>query len=496
MPTNNTNSESLIHGRDLLNKDLHYLALDQAESVLEKEPENKDAMLLKGDVFSKANDYLNAAETYDELTRLAPDNAEYVERAANASMAGGAQDRALRHAKTFQKLTKGWPGSVLMLSNIYERTGQTELAWEALHSVPLGEEFVEGVASVAPRLLMQEKKYGEAIDTIRKFLDWAETNVKNPEAPDSIVVDAWFMLAKAYDRLGEYDQSWEAAETAHDISDVSWIPEQHEQRTREIREFMSHELIRALAHSSEAHEEPVFIVGNPRSGTSLLEQILSMHPEVENAGELAASSKIIHQSAVTIDSFNTYPNCLADMRVDDANAMARQYMNATRWIDSNPSRITNKSLSLHNQAGFLSLILPKSRMIMLHRHPLDNCISCYTTNLVGSKHNYTKQLDWLAAMWIQRHEMQEYWMQTLEVPMLELHYDRMVVDQENETRRLLDFLDLQWVDGCMEFHKSKRVAATISYDQVNQKMYTSSSGRWKNYEKHIGPLIDALGEYI
>jgi len=184
------------------------------------------------------------------------------------------------------------------------------------------------------------------------------------------------------------------------------------------------------------------------------------------------------------------------MREEDANAMARKYMNATSWIDSNPRRITNKSLSLHNQAGFLSLILPKSRMIMLHRHPLDNCISCYTTNLVGSKHNYTKQLDWLAAMWIERHKMQEYWMQTLEVPMLELHYDRMVVDQENETRRLLDFLDLQWVDGCMEFHKSKRVAATISYDQVNQKMYTSSSGRWKNYEKHIGPLIDALGEYI
>ena len=197
---------------------------------------------------------------------------------------------------------------------------------------------------------------------------------------------------------------------------------------------MSHELIRALAHSSEDHEEPVFIVGNPRSGTSLLEQILSMHPEVENAGELAASSKIIHQCPVTIDSFNTYPNCLVDMREEDANAMARKYMNATSWIDSNPRRITNKSLSLHNQAGFLSLILPKSRMIMLHRHPLDNCISCYTTNLVGSKHNYTKQLDWLAAMWIERHKMQEYWMQTLEVPMLELHYDRMVVDQENETR--------------------------------------------------------------
>ena len=87
-------------------------------------------------------------------------------------------------------------------------------------------------------------------------------------------------------------------------------------------------------------------------------------------------------------------------------------------------------------------------------------------------------------------------MQTLEIEMMDLHYDKLVVDQENETRKLLEFLGLSWEDACLEFHKSKRVAATISYDQVNKKMYTSSSGRWKNYEKHIGPLIDGLGDYL
>ena len=92
--------------------------------------------------------------------------------------------------------------------------------------------------------------------------------------------------------------------------------------------------------------------------------------------------------------------------------------------------------------------------------------------------------------------MQDYWMETLELPMLELHYDKLVVDQENETRRLLEFLGLPWEPSCLEFHKSKRVASTISYDQVNKKMYTSSSGRWKNYEKHIGPLLDAFSDYI
>ena len=491
-----TTDELLRNGREFLRMELSSLALDQAEAVLADEPENKDALLLKGDVLLKANDNLAAANIFERLTQLDPRSAEYAGRATNALMLGGSLERALDHAEAFKKLSNGWPGALLMISNIHERSGNTEQAWEAIHSAPLGEEFVGGVASLAPRLLMQEKKYGEAIDVIKNYLDWAKTNVANPEANDSPVVDAWFMLAKAYDRLGEYDQAWESAATAHDISDVTWDSKSNAKINQTIYDLMTHENVRALAHASEHHEEPVFIVGNPRSGTSLLEQILSMHPEVENAGELVVSANVIHRASKTIDSFNPYPACLVDMRVEDANAMARQYMDATKWMTSNPARITNKSLSLHNQAGFLSLILPKSRMIMLHRHPLDNCISCYTTNLVATRHDYTNQLKWLAQMWVQRHELQEYWMQTLEIEMMDLHYDKLVVDQENETRKLLEFLGLSWEDACLEFHKSKRVAATISYDQVNKKMYTSSSGRWKNYEKHIGPLIDGLGDYL
>ena len=496
MASSRTTNEIILQGRTLFESKLTTLALDEAEAALEQEPDNTDALQLKADALFQCYDYLNAYNIRHRLTQLDPHRPEFADRAAYSAIMAGKYEDALRHAKAFQKLTNGWPGAVLTLSNIYERTGQIEQAWEALHSVHLKEEYIPTVASVAARLLMQEKKYGEAIDVIKNFLDWAQTNVTDPGATDGPVVDAWFMLAKAYDRLGEYDQSWESAATAHKISDVQWDPEINAKTAKEIRDFMTHDTVRALAHASEQHEEPVFIVGNPRSGTSLLEQILGMHPEVENGGELSVTASIIHNSPQTIDSFNAYPNCLVDMRVKDANAMARKYMNTTKWIDPNASKITNKSLVLHNQAGFLSLILPKSHMIMLHRHPLDNCISCYTTNLVSTGHRYTKELDWLADMWIQRREMQEYWMQTLDVAMLNLHYENLVADQENETRKLLDFLGLSWSEACLEFHKSKRVAATISYDQVNKKMYTSSTDRWKKYEKHIGPLIDALGDYL
>ena len=137
-----------------------------------------------------------------------------------------------------------------------------------------------------------------------------------------------------------------------------------------------------------------------------------------------------------------------------------------------------------------------AKAIMLYRYPLDNCVSCYTTNLLASGHLYCSNLEHLADVWLARRKIMEKWFDRIELPLLELHYEGLVQNQEYETRRLIEFLGLDWDESCLEFYKSKFVARTISYDQVNRKMYTTSDGRWKNYEKHLGPLADRLSEYL
>ena len=97
---------------------------------------------------------------------------------------------------------------------------------------------------------------------------------------------------------------------------------------------------------------------------------------------------------------------------------------------------------------------------------------------------------------MERKKMADMWLELLQIPVMELHYENLVADQRGETERIIEFLDLPWQEDCMEFHKSKYVARTISYDQVNKKMYSTSSGRWKNYEKHLGPVMDAVSDYI
>ena len=151
---------------------------------------------------------------------------------------------------------------------------------------------------------------------------------------------------------------------------------------------------------------------------------------------------------------------------------------------------------MHVQLGMLAMAMPKMRVIDLHRHPLDNCVSCFTMNLLISGHAYTNSLESLGRVWVARRKMQEYWPTVLDIPFLKVHYEDMVSDQENQTRRILDFLDVPFDDACLNFHEADKTAATLSYDQVSQKMYTTSKGRWRNYEKHLGPLIDILEPYL
>jgi hypothetical protein len=172
------------------------------------------------------------------------------------------------------------------------------------------------------------------------------------------------------------------------------------------------------------------------------------------------------------------------------------YQSALADFGPDKQRITNKSLVLHHHMGLLSLALPGCHSIMLHRHPLDNMVSCYTTDLVGSGHHYCSNLETLARVWVARREMQDFWAENLENPPLELHYEKLVADQEAQTRALLAHLDLPWNEACLAFHKSTRKVTTISHDQVTRKMYGTSNGRWRNYERQLGPALKIVEKYL
>ena len=493
-----TNSQQIIeNAHHLITKKLYVLAHEQVSEALVSSPNDPNLLFTLSQIYYEYKDYLAAAKSLEDILRIDPDNPDILHKAALNHTLSGNTVRGEELAKKFLTLSNYSPQAWQLLANIYEKTGRIDEAKDSISHVPDTDHYFEANINVKSKLHYAEKEYDQAIDLLKKYQEWAiESKKKNLGSDDTMYIDLMFQLVKIYNKVGDYDKAWETAVLAHELADQKWDQDKFDSQHEYFKEVFTKENLRALAHAEDPFDQPVFVVGNARSGTSLLEQILSMHPDVGNGGELLATGSLQRRLPSLTDSFHKYPDCIFDMTVEDANACAASYREATKWFSIGKKRVTNKAIGLQAQVGFLSLIMPKSRYIMLHRHVLDNCLSCFTTNLVHSGHSYTSTLESLGRTWVTRRKMQDYWSEVIESPVMNLHYDKLVVDQEGETRRLIEFLDLPWNDDCLQFHKSRRVAATISYDQVNQKMYTSSSGRWKNYEKHLGPLIDIVGDYL
>lgn len=477
---------------DLQQRKLVNMVEERCLEHLESHPNDSRVKSVLAGVYWELNDFAASLDLYLQLLKAEPELLDVYRLASQSALRSGDRDLALEIAEQYRKKAGETPELALLLVDIYERNNMIEEACAVLDG-DWGEGKLDrpGIEFFTCRILVQQKKYDEAIDLITSVI-----RQDSYTSSEKIRAELNFLLAKIYDRTGEYDKAWAAAESAHDLCRTTWDQTVYDRRVNSIIEFMDRETVDALAQSTLTEEQPIFIVGNPRSGTSLLEQILGMHPQISNGGEMSITTLMQNRAPQLMDSFHAWPTCLYDMRVEDADAFAAMYGAARRRIASETSMVSNKSLVLQEQLGFLSRVLPAARAIDLRRNPLDNCVSCFTTSISNAGHLYAGDLEQLGRTWIARRRLQDHWPTVLDIPILELHYEELVANQEHETRRLLEFLDVPWEEGCLEFHTSTKVARTISYDQVNKKMYNTSAGRWKRYEKHLGPLIDMLSDYL
>ena len=490
MPQFYTEEEAVTAIKKLISQKMLQFARRSSHEALREYPDSRQIRYLIAFISSELKDYATASVLLEQLNNEDPEKIEILKSLIEVWNGLGEMNNAIRYSNQLEELTGRKNQATLTNADIYERNNKIEKADEELAKLPSN--FLEQTANIniRARVLISKKEYEQAIDLILKYEDSLQ------ELEELSQITAYFMLTKAYDKLGEYDKAWEAAAKAHSLSTFPFDIDNYFKQFSEVREFMSREIIEALVEGPTTEVEPLFIVGNPRSGTSLLEQILSMHPDIENCGEMCVGMTMQLDIMPLTDSFHAWPNNLVDIRADDAAKLAELYLEAVEYSRNGERVMSNKALNLPIQVGFLSKVLPSSRAIMLHRHPLDNAVSCYTTNLVAAGHPYTNNLEHLGRVWIERKKMTDMWTDILSIPVMELHYENLVANQREETERLIKFLDLPWEEDCMQFHKSKRVAKTISYDQVNKKMYKTSSGRWKNYEKHLDPIMDIVSDYI
>jgi hypothetical protein len=248
----------------------------------------------------------------------------------------------------------------------------------------------------------------------------------------------------------------------------------------------------SLPRSSVPSELPIFVLGMPRSGTSLVEQILARHTEVHGAGELnevGGIARLVAQKYCQIDGYSGFARSI---NTNELDTLATDYLNLLREKGGGAKRVVDKMPSNYMYLVLINLLFPDARVIHCCRDARDTCLSEYFQDFGGDL-PYTYDLASAGAAHVQYQRLMAHWAKVLDIPMLDVNYEELVADQESVSRKMVAFCGLEWQDGCLRFYESGRQVATRSYDQVRRPMYNSSVEKWRHYAKHLGPLFDALG---
>jgi len=307
----------------------------------------------------------------------------------------------------------------------------------------------------------------------------------------------WFTIGKMLEDTGHHDDSFAAYAQGNRIKRTSthWDEEAHAALQRRIIATFTRERLAAHAIPPAAQgPTPVFIVGMPRSGTSLLEQVLATLPSVHGAGELTWLPETLHVDEAQGPA--GYPQTLAGYSTDDYLQLGRHYVERIRELAPGATHVVDKLPDNFQHLGLIHLMFPGARIIHSMRDPMDSCFSCFSRLFIGNNLGYTYDLAATGRYWVTYHELMRHWRDVLPAGrILDVSYETMVSDFENQARRLVEYLGLPWDARCLGFHENRRIVRTASVAQVRKPIYRTSVARWKHYERHLGALLEIVRDY-
>jgi Flp pilus assembly protein TadD len=307
-------------------------------------------------------------------------------------------------------------------------------------------------------------------------------------------IDLHFALAKAYDDLGRHDRTMRHLLTGNALMRAQ-IPYDEAFTLREfdrIEAVFTPELMRTFAGAGHPSSLPVFIVGMPRSGTTLIEQIIASHPQAFGGGELSTLNALAARIGAVAGSAGPFPDTMAHIQPHDLERAGAHYVAEITRMAPNAVRITDKMPSNFRLAGLIQLISPNARMIHAVRDPLDTCFSCFSKLFANGQYQ-TFDLAELGRYYRRYQRMMDHWRRVLPAGrIMDVRYEDLVTDLEGQARRIVAYCGLEWDDRCLAFHNTDRAVHTASAVQVRQPIYRNALGRAQPFRAFVQPLLDAL----
>lgn len=499
-------------------------ALAIANKAIDSHPENPDLLALRSRLLMSLGDTAGAQRDCEQAHHLQPDDPVLHARYVDSLIASGAipipdeSARSLVDRQPFESRNHSRLGTVLRLNDqldeamhCYEKSleldtrnpdaiaGKAEILQSRNESDAAAELLAPHVRSgqCGSQLLMawmrvqnSRKAWDDSIDVASR---WLAAGNRTPRQ----VAIINHRLGDALDKSGRYEEAFDAWQRGNSIFKHRWDPGEHARVTTELIETFSNDAMQSMPRSDRDSDRPLFIMGMFRSGTTLTEQVLSMHPRVHGAGELGEMLAIAGDLPSAIDTDEQYPGCMKGIDSIVLNAMADRYLQS---LDKSSDagdvlRITDKLPMNFLNIGLITLLFPRARIIHCLRDPLDTCLSCFG-NSFSSRMAFTADLDNLGHAYLDYLRIMDHWRSLDGITLHEIRYEDLVSDPEPHVRGLLEFAGLDWDPACLEFHRSGRVAQTLSMDQVREPMHTRSIHRSRRYWEPLAPLRAVLGDLV
>lgn len=369
-------------------------------------------------------------------------------------------------------------------ADLLNRMGRTDEAIAHLRPFlnqdPIPANVLTAYARLAPKL----NEIETAISKLQAALEGGQYAVDDQEY-------ILAQLARLLDRQGSYDQAFAAMRQSNDIRNRNVKTPDFTAQVDAIINAFDAATMAQLHRARTESELPVYIVGLPRSGTSLVEEILASHPQVFGGGEIKNFARL-RRGLPSLASGHHYPEAIRYMSPSTIDQLGQEQIDYLARLGNGAARVTAKQPTDFIFLGLISVLTPNARVINCRRNSLDCCLSMYfqSWEVVGG---YIKTFESLAQFARGYERLMRHWHEVLDISILDVDYEQLIHQPETTVREMLEFLDLPWDENCLRFHQSERFVHTASHDQVRQPIYDRSIGRWRNYEKHLGPLRELLG---
>lgn len=446
-----------------------------------------------GTILTERRDFVGAEKAYRDVLRLSPDHPEALANLAAVAGMRGETEEALKIYRRVLNVDPQSPELHNAIAVIQLNAGKIREAIAGFkRAIELAPHYFEAYFN-----LVYAPENGFDSDTVaylEQFLD-ADTS----SVDDKIRLN--FTLGEIHRRNGMAEKAWRhfvrGNELRNDMMRARgsvFVREQHDLVTKNYLGTFDAEYFAQTSEPASQSELPVFVIGVPRSGTSLVEQILSAHPEVFGAGELSDLGAMVERLRA-LGPGRDYPAGVTMIDAVEMQRLGLNYISRLAEVGGSSTRVIDKSPFNYRHLGLIARLFPNARVVYCRRDRLDTGFSCYV-------HNFSDTLPWTTALDSIGYQIRNYetfmahWKETLPISIFEVEYEKLVQSPEPVSRKMIEYLGLEWDDACLSPHKARRVVQSASNWQVRQPISGSAVGSWQNYERFISPLSDALEAFV